>query len=112
VSALSDRIAAANRDNLSSRGISSRAAEFGIRVAHGTFANILNGTHGTPEDKTLRALSKVFQIPFGELRRLSGLTPTEEPWTPPGVAARLSPKQRKIVESLINELVRPEPPQG
>lgn len=108
MSALSERIAKANRDNLSSRDVVKRAAGFGIRVSHGTVANILKGSHGTPEDNTLRALGRVFDIPFPEMRQLVGLGVTDEPWEPPEVAARMSPKQRRLVESLIHELVRPD----
>lgn len=110
MSALSERIAEANRENLSSRGVVRRAGEFGIHVSHGTVANILKGNHGTPEDNTLRALARVFNIPFSELRQLVGLGAIDEPWEPPEASARLSARQRRLVESLIHELVRPDEP--
>jgi hypothetical protein len=108
VSALSQRIANANHEGLTSRAVVKRAAEFGIKVSHGTIANIFKGSHGTLEDNTLRALERVFGIPFAELRQLVGLGPEDEPWDPPAVASRLSTKQRRLVESLIHELVRPD----
>lgn len=107
MSRLSERIAKANTEGLNSRGVERRAAELGLKISHGTAANIMRGKHGIPEDRILRALSGVFKIPFGELRQLVGLEATDEPWQPPSAASRLSPKQRRLVESLIHELARP-----
>jgi hypothetical protein len=107
VSALSDRINDANTSRMSSREIETEAKKLGADVSHGAINLVLNGKHGDVKDKTLRALSKVFRIPFGELRELLGLPSIDEPWEPPENAARLSPQQRRMVEALINELTRP-----
>lgn len=107
MSALSVRINAANTEGLNSREIAARATALGAKVSHGAINTVLNGKHGDVKDTTLRALSKVFHIDFGELRELLGLPSIDEPWAPPENAARLTHRQRQIVESLINELTKP-----
>lgn len=108
MSALSDRIAEANKDRLSSRAIAEKASALGVNVSHTAISLVLNGKHGNIKPPTIRALNRVFKVPMPELHELVKLGPDHEPWEPPEIAARMSPKQRRLVESLIHELVRPE----
>lgn len=108
MSALSDRIAKANIDGLSSRRIADKAGELGIKVSHTAISLVLNGRHGDIKAPTVRALNRVFKVPMAELHELIRLGPDHEAWEPPDVSSRMSPKQRRLVESLIHELVRPD----
>lgn len=107
MSALSERINAANHQGWNSRQIEARAKKEGFTLSNGTAFKILKGTHGTVSDDTLRALGKVFGIGFDELRTLVGLPAGDEPWTPPVVSSRLTSIQRELLEQLIHQLVRP-----
>lgn len=107
MSALSERINAANHQRWNSRQIEAKAKEAGFTLSNGTAHKVLRGTHGVVSDDTLRALAKVFGLKFDDLRALVGLPAGDAPWIPPVVSSRLTSIQRELLEALIHQLVRP-----
>lgn len=67
-------------------------------------------THPQPSESVLGALSEVFSVPVQTLRRLASLADGEDiPYEPPPEAARLSAKERSIVDDVIRAIVRAQP---
>lgn len=109
MSALSERINAANHQGWKSRRIEAEAKKAGFTLSNATAHKILTGTHGLVTDDSLRALEALFGVDFGELRGLLDLPADAEPWEPPLAAARLTHTQRELLEALIHQLVKPAP---
>lgn len=112
MSALSERINAANHQGWNSRQVEARAKKAGHTLSNGTAFKILRGTHGAVTDDTLHALADVFGLKFDELRNLVGLPAGDEPWVPPVASSRLTSIQRELLEALIHQLVRPTESEG
>ena len=107
MTALSELLQASNTTNLSARTIARTAREFGFSLNHDTAARYLRGNHGTPDESTLQALSKVLKIPMTKLRTAAAL-PNEvtEPYRPPAEANRLNRRQRRAVDEVIRAMLQ------
>ncbi len=108
---LSELLAAASTTaGLSGRAMSRRAHELGLSLNHDTAARYLRGSHGSPDESTLQALSKVLKIPMTKLRAAAAL-PDEvtEPYHPPAEASRLNRRQRRAVDEVIRAMLQPNP---
>jgi transcriptional regulator with XRE-family HTH domain len=110
VSALSELLQASNSAGLSARTIARNARELGFSLNHDTAARYLRGSHGSPDESTLQALSKVLKIPMTKLRAAAAL-PDEvtEPYRPPAESSRLSRRQRRAVDEVIRAMLQPNP---
>ena len=108
MTALSDLLQASNTANLSARTIARNARELGFSLNHDTAARYLRGNHGTPDESTLQALSKVLKVPMTKLRAAAAL-PNEvtEPYRPPAEASRLNRRQRRAVDEVIRAMLQP-----
>jgi transcriptional regulator with XRE-family HTH domain len=108
MTALSELLQASNTTSLSARTIARNARELGFSLNHDTAARYLRGNHGTPDESTLQALSKVLRIPMTKLRAAAAL-PHEvtEPYQPPAEASRLNRRQRRAVDEVIRAMLQP-----
>ena len=108
MTALSELLQASNGANLSARTIARNARELGFSLNHDTAARYLRGNHGTPDESTLQALSKVLKIPMTKLRAAAAL-PNEvtEPYRPPAESSRLNRRQRRAVDEVIRAMLQP-----
>jgi transcriptional regulator with XRE-family HTH domain len=108
MTALSELLQASNTTNLSARTIARTAREFGFSLNHDTAARYLRGNHGTPDESTLQALSKVLKVPMTKLRTAAAL-PNEvtEPYRPPAESSRLNRRQRRAVDEVIRAMLQP-----
>ncbi|CAN5478545.1 hypothetical protein BH10ACT8_BH10ACT8_00660 [soil metagenome] len=108
MSALSEKLVAANSAGLSARAISRKAREAGYHLHHDTVARYLGGSHGRPDESTLTALAAVLGVGLADLRRAADLPSDEvEPYLPPAEASRLTRRQRRAVDELIRAMVQP-----
>lgn len=85
--------------------IQALARETGI---HGsTIARLIQG-EGRPRARTIEAVAKALEVDFLTVTEwISGKRAEfHEEWLPPVEAKSMTPRQRKMVESLIRELVR------
>lgn len=110
MSALSELLQASNSGGLSARTIARTAREHGFSLNHDTAARYLRGNHGSPDESTLQALSKVLKVPMTKLRAAAAL-PDEltEPYRPPAEASRLNRRQRRAVDEVIRAMLQPSP---
>ena len=108
MTALSELLQASNTTNLSARTIARNARELGFSLNHDTAARYLRGNHGTPDESTLQALSKVLRISMTKLRTAAAL-PNEvtEPYRPPAESSRLNRRQRRAVDEVIRAMLQP-----
>ncbi len=108
MTALSELLQASNTASLSARTIARNARELGFSLNHDTAARYLRGNHGTPDESTLLALSKVLKVPMTKLRAAAAL-PNEvtEPYRPPAESSRLSRRQRRAVDEVIRAMLQP-----
>jgi len=108
MTALSELLQASNTANLSARTIARSAQELGFSLNHDTAARYLRGNHGTPDESTLQALSKVLKVPMTKLRTAAAL-PDEvtEPYRPPAESSRLNRRQRRAVDEVIRAMLQP-----
>jgi hypothetical protein len=108
MTALSDRLTAANVEAHSARALSRMARERGHSINHDTVARYLRGAHGTPDEATLIGFADVLRIPLRDLRAAAGL-PSEltAPYVPPVEASRLTRRQRRAVDEIIRSMVEP-----
>jgi len=108
MSALSDRLVAANTGGLSARAVARAAQERGHTLNHDTAARYLRGDHGRPDEATLVALADVLSVPLRELRAAAGLpSETTTPYIPPPEASRLTRRQRRAVDEVIRSMLDP-----
>jgi transcriptional regulator with XRE-family HTH domain len=107
MTALSELLQASNGTNLSARTIARNAQKLGFTLNHDTAARYLRGNHGTPEESTLQALSKVLKVPMTKLRTAAAL-PDEvtEPYRPPAESSRLNRRQRRAVDEVIRAMLQ------
>jgi transcriptional regulator with XRE-family HTH domain len=108
MTALSELLQASNTTGLSARTIARTARELGFSLNHDTAARYLRGNHGTPDESTLQALSKVLKVPMTKLRTAAAL-PNEvtEPYRPPAESSRLNRRQRRAVDEVIRAMLQP-----
>ena len=108
MTALSELLQVSNTANLSARTIARNAQELGFSLNHDTAARYLRGNHGSPDESTLRALSKVLKVPMTKLRAAAALPNEEtEPYRPPAEASRLNRRQRRAVDEVIRAMLQP-----
>ncbi len=108
MTALSELLQASNTAGLSARTIARTARDLGFSLNHDTAARYLRGNHGSPDESTLLALSKVLKVPMTKLRAAAAL-PNEvtEPYRPPAEASRLNRRQRRAVDEVIRAMLQP-----
>ena len=104
MSALSDALNEANRENWSAAEIARRSGDL---IHRATAANVMRGKHATnPSEEVLQAFADVFRIPVQDLRELAGQPAGEsDPYVPPAEAARLDARQRRAVDEIIRSMV-------
>ncbi|MDQ1722896.1 MAG: hypothetical protein QOI26_2630 [Pseudonocardiales bacterium] len=108
MTALSELLQASNSGSLSARTIARNARELGFSLNHDTAARYLRGNHGSPDESTLLALSKVLKVPMTKLRAAAALPNEEtEPYRPPAEASRLNRRQRRAVDEVIRAMLQP-----
>jgi transcriptional regulator with XRE-family HTH domain len=108
VTALSELLQASNTASLSARTIARNARELGFSLNHDTAARYLRGNHGSPDESTLLALSKVLKVPMTKLRAAAALPHEEiEPYRPPAESSRLNRRQRRAVDEIIRAMLQP-----
>ena len=108
MTALSELLQASNTASLSARTIARNARELGFSLNHDTAARYLRGNHGSPDESTLLALSKVLKVPMTKLRAAAALPHEEiEPYRPPAEASRLNRRQRRAVDEIIRAMLQP-----
>lgn len=108
MTALSELLQASNTASLSARTIARNAREFGFSLNHDTAARYLRGNHGSPDESTLLALSKVLKVPMTKLRAAAALPNEEvEPYRPPVESSRLNRRQRRAVDEVIRAMLQP-----
>jgi transcriptional regulator with XRE-family HTH domain len=106
VSALSDLLTEVNDGRYSARALARRAQERGHTLNHDTAARYLRGSHGRPDEATLRALADALGVPLGRLRTAAGLSAElTAPYTPPPEASRLNRRQRRAVDEIIRAML-------
>ncbi len=108
MTALSDRLVAANTQGLSARAVARLARDAGYTLNHDTAARYLRGDHGMPDEATLIAFAEVLHVPLTELRQAARL-PAEmtEPYRPPVESSRLTLRQRRAVDEIIRAMLVP-----
>lgn len=105
VTQLSELLAQVNTDRISAREIARRTERAGQPIGHATVAKYLNGSHGEPEDRILRALAEVLPVTLSALRTAAQVPVGEHgPYVPPDIAHRLSGRQRKALDELIRAM--------
>lgn len=104
MSALSDALNEANRENWSAAEIARRSGDL---IHRATAANVMRGKHAAnPSDEVLQAFAVVFPtLTLKRLRRLAGQPAGEqERYVPPPEADRLNARQRKALDELIRSM--------
>jgi len=93
------------------RGISSiRDLSRKSGVAVETVRRLVQGSRKAPRDETLRAVAGALGLPLATISAWAGAvtSDTEEPYSPPAEANRLTLRQREAVDELIRLLAQKE----
>ncbi len=102
---LSDLLNSA-RGERSVRAIGRAVAQVG--VGESTVIPYFNGSHGVPSMPVLEALARVLPVSVAALRAAADFPAGElDPYVPPAESVLLSQRQRRRVDELIRDLVRP-----
>jgi hypothetical protein len=108
VSALSDELHRANRENWAARRISREAQLRGHTLSHETVAKYLRGDHAQPEEATLVAFADALSTSLARLREAAGIVTDEHgPFELPAEAARLTKRQREAVVGVVRAMLEP-----
>lgn len=100
MSELSELLQAAHRRNPMTLRQREAKADGGIQF--GTIGAYLRGRHpSNPEESTLRALSKAFDVPLEQLQRAAGVKVGGHDWAPPPEVSRLTKRQQNALTELI-----------
>lgn len=86
--------------------IVARSAELGVPISKGNVSRYLSGRHPSrPNEATLVAFARVFDVPVSEIIRAATDT-GREPYVPDPASDKLTATQRRLVDDLIRELAR------
>lgn len=100
MSELSELLQAAQQRNPMT--LRQREAKADGAIQFGTIGTYLRGQHpANPEESTLRALSRAFDVPLERLQMAAGVTVGGADWTPPMEVSRLTKRQQNALTELI-----------
>ena len=103
MSELSELLQAAQQRNPMT--LRQREAKADGAIQFGTIGTYLRGHHpANPEESTLRALSRAFDVPLERLQMAAGVTVGGADWTPPMEVSRLTKRQQNALTELIRAI--------
>lgn len=110
MSTLSDLLAQANADGLSTQRVTDLMRQRGHRIGRDTVWRYLTGRHTTVSDSYLRAFIDVFPgLDLNELRRAAEIPPDLGTWEPPAEAHTLNQREREALDVIIKSMARGKP---
>lgn len=86
--------------------IVAKSEELGVPISKGNVSRYLSGRHPSrPNEATMVALARVFDVPVSEIIRAATDT-GREPYVPDPSSDKLTATQRRLIDDLIRELAR------
>lgn len=107
MSALSELLSRANREQLSMQTITDRMRASGHQIGKDTVWKYMSGRHTVVRTEVLRAFADVFpSLRLAALEKAAGVPPELGQWDPPGEAATLGRRERDALDVIIKAMAR------